>query len=100
MRRLFWVVMIVAVMNFVAHEIHCAALGGTALGGGVGENGVHYVVARTLRVGVSPEAWFWNRVHGISVFVTHGLASLALAGWFLARRRSPAAKLPGGGPAV
>ncbi|MCX5658250.1 MAG: hypothetical protein NTW19_00840 [Planctomycetota bacterium] len=68
-----------ALLNFLAFSIETIAIGGNAISGKV-EGDRHFVADHGKYTQVSSQVWHWNRVHAISVWITHPIGILVGGG--------------------
>jgi hypothetical protein len=70
-------VVAIAAVNFLWFMAETQRLGGDALNG-YEENGQYFVAEHSIYRQVSREEWERNRIHAISIFVTHALAMVSM----------------------
>jgi hypothetical protein len=75
MKKLYTIVGIVAVLNFVAYLIVTSQIGGDAINGGE-QAGHFYLSAHGRRTEVSRSTYMFSRYHTYSLWITHPLAMI------------------------
>jgi hypothetical protein len=68
---------LVGTINFLWFLLECRSLGGDALNG-FERDGHFFVVRGTQSREVESGAWHWNRLHAVSLFVTHPLGIISI----------------------
>jgi hypothetical protein len=72
------IAVVLAFVNFFWFIAESAALGGDALSG-YARGGHYYVASHGAVTEVSERTWAWSQIHGVSLFITHGLGMAAMA---------------------
>lgn len=69
---------VLGIINFACFFAETDKLGGDALNG-YQKNGKYYVCGGSITTEVTEQEWEYNKVHAISLFITHPLAMASFA---------------------